>query len=212
MNGNKASGLLKAKLDNILKKGSDIEVMSIGAAADFDTLTQPNSTFKGLMKQFIILPSELSAQQIQQYFSSRDKESFTKSLVFNLKAHIKTTNLKSIEKEIKNSGEDRKFTVSSQGVSLLEKFQFEELVYSVGDITIFLMAIPMLADSRKLDNIHSFGILCEILNVLKLRVRSNYSSNIARFFGNYGFYILSNLISEVTLFSDIKYHIRCFGL
>jgi len=246
LNGEKITGN-KTNFSSICENLDSFQLMTIGGSlnqTNRPTLSPDNfndrSSFQGQIKNFYILPFELTQEDATQYANflynknepqkkktESEKEDILSSSIFNLKAFVKSSKQnvseeikwvpsqnKDSKKEKKNSMaaefmkiftkkntniENERIEVKSKGVYLFEKSRFEDLLFSVGDIDIFLMAIHILSKNQRLKKTQSFDLLCDILNVLKHISRTSHLIDVVRFLGNNGFNMLSELIEEVII-------------
>ena len=76
--------------------------------------------------------------------------------------------------------------------------KFEDLLFSVGGVNVFLLCIDLLRDLHTDRKEYGVEILCEIINILKLLIEGSYQEDTLRFLQNNGAYVLAYLIQEVS--------------
>ena len=87
--------------------------------------------------------------------------------------------------------------IKSSGVFYMEKMKFEDLLFSVGGVNVFLLCIDLLRDLYSDRKESAVSILCEIIDILKILTDGSYQEDTLRFLENNGAYVLAYLLREV---------------
>lgn len=122
-----------------------------------------------------------------------DEINFSTSLSKKEKAN-KTKSILSIFKKAKPL-ENEKIEVKNKNVFLLEKLKLEDLIFSIGDLSTFLMSIKIL--SKTLEPDQASDILCDIIRVFKQFAEGEHLADVVRFLMSIGFYIFADIIEDV---------------